>query len=144
MSNMKLSYLVYFLIFIAGSTFISCNRDSLKACEEHQKPPCNEDPNKTNIRIVNGSKFDFCNVILNPSDGNVNYGIIEKGSASCYRTFEKAYNYAYVSLEIGDKTFTLEPIDFVGEPTLGTGNFTYTLDVLDFNDGSLLITASKN
>ena len=141
---MKLFHLYTLVLLSLGISLSSCNRDSLKKCEAHEKAACNEDPNKTNIRIVNGSKFDFCNVVLNPSDGNVNYGIIEKGAATCYRTFEKAFNYAFVTLDIGDKTFTLQPIDFVGEPTLGTGNFTYTLNVLNFNDGTLTITTTKN
>jgi hypothetical protein len=141
---MKLSYQLGFILLVISLSFGSCNRDSLKGCEEHQKASCNEDPNKTNIRIVNGSKFDFCNVVLNPTGGNVNYGIIEKGTATCYRSFDVAYNYAFVSLQIGEKTFTLQPIDFVGEPTLGNGNFTYTLDVLNFNDGTLTITTTKN
>lgn len=124
--------------------FISCNKDSLKGCEEHSVAKCNEEANKTNIRIVNSSKYDFCNVILNPSAGIVNYGIIGKGSSTCYRSFDKAYNYAYVSLKIGDKTFTLSPIDYVGEPELGSGKFTYTIDVLNYNSGTLSIEASKN
>ena len=141
---MKLSVVLGIALCVASLSITSCNRDNLRNCEEHQKAACNEDPNKTNIRIVNESQFDFCNVVLNPSGGDVNYGIIEKGTATCYRSFDVAYDYAAVTLDIGGRTFTLEPIDFTGEPTLGNGNFTYTLDVLNFNNRTLSITTTKN
>lgn len=137
----------FFIILTIGliTTFsISCNKDSLKGCEAHSKALCNEDINKTNIRIINASKYDFCNVVLNPSSGNVNYGIIQKNTSTCYRAYDVAYNYAYLTLDIGDKTFTLQPIDYVGEPELGTGKFSYTIDVIDFSDGTLSIGASKD
>lgn len=123
---------------------VGCNKDSLKGCEAHIKALCNEDVNKTNIRIINTSKYDFCNVILNPSGGNVNYGIIEKGTSTCYRAYDIAYNYAYLTLKIGDKTFTLQPSDYIGEPKLGIGKFSYSIDVLSFKNGTLSISTSKN
>ncbi len=137
----------FFTIIILGvlvTASLSCNKDSLKACEEHSKDLCNEDANKTNIRIINASKYDFCNVVVNPSGGNMNYGIIETGTSTCYRSYDLAYSYAYISLKIGDDTFTFQPIDYVGEPELGTGKFSYTIDVVDSNDAILRITAAAD
>ena len=132
------------MVVMMSIAMFSCNKDSLKGCDEHAVAKCNEAINKTNIRIVNGSKYDFCNVVLNPSEGNVNYGIIEAGNATCYRTYNTAYNSASVNLKIGDKTFSLIPEDYQGQTPLGNGKFTYTIDVLNFNSGSLSIDVSKN
>ncbi|MFK8038414.1 MAG: hypothetical protein AB8B74_09000 [Crocinitomicaceae bacterium] len=131
-------------VALISAFLIGCNKDSLKGCEEHSKSLCNEDINKTNIRIINNSKYDFCNVVLNPTGGNVNYGIIEKGTSTCYKVYDKAFNYAYTSLQIGDETFTFQPIDYVGEPELGTGKFSYSIDVLSYGDRTLTITANKD
>ncbi|MFK8046712.1 MAG: hypothetical protein AB8B72_14530 [Crocinitomicaceae bacterium] len=140
----QLSIFSFSAIVLLILTFPSCNKDSLRGCEEHSKTLCNEDANKTNIRIVNASKYDMCNVVINPSGGESNYGIIEAGMGTCYRTFDLAYSYAYVSLQIGDETFIFQPIDYINEVKLGNGKFTYTLNVLDFNSRTLSIEASEN
>ena len=131
---------------IAIMTFIftACKKDNLKDCNEHTVSACSEDPSKTNLRITNNSKYDFCNVVVNPSSGQFNCGIIKEGEATCYRSFDTVYNYAYIRLYIGDKEFTLQPIDYVGEPTLGTGKFTYLLDIPDFNTGQISIKVQKD
>lgn len=42
-----------------------------------------------------------------------------------YKVFESAYGYAFIELEIGGKTYTIQPIDYVGETPLEDGNYTY-------------------
>jgi len=140
----KISIIIFSAVFLLGMTATACNKDSLKGCEEHSKTSCNEDLNKTNIRIVNASKYDMCNVVINPSGGDSNYGIIEAGASTCFHTFDLAYSFAFVSLKIGDETFTFQPADYTNEAKLGKGKFTYTLNVLDFNSGTLSIEASEN
>lgn len=124
--------------------FSACNKDGLKDCVEHSLTPCSEDPNKTNLRIKNNSKYDFCNVVVNPYSGEVNCGIIKKGEMTCYRSFDIVYNYAYIQLFIGDKEFKLQPIDYVGEQPLGIGKFTYSLDISDYKSGQVSITVQKD
>ena len=45
-----------------------------------------------------------------------------------YQTFDLAYRYAFVELEIDGKTYTLQPIDYVGETPLENGNYTYSIE----------------
>lgn len=131
------------LIFVITSIILfplySCKKDQIKNCNEHSVSDCNEDLNMINIRINNASEYDFCNVVLNPSGANKNYGIIKKGESTCYRSFDLAYDYAYVQLFIGDKEFVLQPIDYVGEQPLSTGKHTYSINIADFDDGILSI-----
>lgn len=133
----------FFVMSLIIVTVISCKKNSLKKCEEHTKSPCQEDANKTNIRIKNNSKYDFCNVIIDPSGKLTNYGIVKSGENSCYNYFDSAFQYAYVKLYIGDNEFILQPIDYVGEQPLGVGKFTYSIDVSDFNNKTLTLKATK-
>ena len=63
---------------------------------------------------------------------------------TCYRSFDTAYNYAYIQIFIDDKEFKLQPIDYVGEQPLGIGNFTYLLDISDYRAGKVSITLQKD
>ena len=133
-----------FILLFVLSILPSCNKDGLKNCEEQSVAECTQNPNKTNIRIKNNSEFNFCNVVLNPSNGNTNFGIIKSGETSCYKAFDLAYSYAFVQLYINDKEYTLQPIDYVGEQELGLGNFTYHIDILDIEERSLSINTTTD
>lgn len=122
----------------------SCQQDNLNKCDEHVVADCSEDLTKTNIRIKNISNYDFCNVVVNTSSEMVNCGIVKKGEETCYRTFETAYNYAYIQLFIGDKEFILQPIDYVGEQDLGAGKFTYLVNVTDFDARKISIEVQED
>jgi len=133
------SLLIFSITLVILLNTSSCKKDSLRNCNEHSVSACNEDSTKINLRINNVSEYDFCNVVLNPSGGNTNYGIVEKGQSTCYRSFDLAYNYASVQLFIGDKEFVLQPIDYVGEQPLTIGRHTYSINVADFDNGILSI-----
>ncbi len=133
-----------FLLAFLFITFSSCKKDSLQNCKEHSITACSQDPNKTNIRIKNISDYKFCNVIVNPSFDHLNCGNLIEGGQTCYRSVEVAYNYAYIQLFIGDKEFILQPYDFVGETALGVGNFTYLIDVTDYNLGKITVTVQAD
>src|SRR5690242_1201178 len=75
------------------------------------------------IRIVNASDVDFADVVV----GGLHYGNIEHGQVTGYQRWETAYRYSSVSLSAADKTYTLQPIDYVGENPLGSGRFSYLL-----------------
>lgn len=120
-------------------TITACKKNEADDCIEHTVSDCNEDPTKINIRIKNVSDYDFCNVVLKPSE-TTNYGKIEKGQSTCYRSFDLAYSYAYVQFYIGEKEFVLQPIDYVGEVPLSIGNHTYSIDITDFEGGDISIT----
>jgi len=97
---------------------------------------CSDDDKlqSVNIRLSNISDFDFKNIIVNTSTGNVAYGDLNSGKVSEYKTFELAYNYAYIEVYIDDQRCAIQPIDYVGETPIKNGNYTYELDI----DGNAL------
>src|SRR5689334_2624802 len=102
-------------------TFVSatCKKGKSTDCNDQTVPICNENPSKTNLRIQNNSEYNFCNVVVNPSSGQNNYGSVKKGARTCYYSFDTVYNYAYIHLYVGEKEFTYQPIDYVGEKSIG-------------------------
>lgn len=107
----------------------------------------NEDSNsELRIRLSNGSKFNFQNITVNTSTGNVNFGNLSPGKNTTYKIFEIAYSYAFIELQIDGKTYTLQPIDYVGETPLEKGNYTYEITANDSQEkyGKLSLTLIKN
>ena len=80
------------------------------------------------IRIKNISQFEYFDVKVNTSGGENFYGTIKSNEYSDYNKFEFAYSYAFVELKIDEDTFTLQPIDYVGEEMLNSGKYTYEID----------------
>lgn len=83
----------------------------------------------TLIRVKNISQFDFVDVIVNTSGGENNYGNILANAISGYESFDFAYSYAFIELKINNNTYTIQPIDYVGETPLTPGKYTYGIDV---------------
>lgn len=83
------------------------------------------------IRIQNISDFEYSDVKVNTSGGENIYGTIAPKSHSAYMTFDLAYRYAFVELKIASDTFTLQPIDYVGEDPLKSGKYTYAVDATE-------------
>lgn len=86
------------------------------------------------IRVKNVSQFEFKNVLVNTSGGEQNFGNININQDSDYKTFDFAYSYAFIELKIDGNTFTLQPIDYVGETKLNNGKYTYEVNAA--NSGS--------
>jgi hypothetical protein len=117
------------ILIISISTLLSCSNG-------------NDNSSELNIRLSNISQFDFKNITVNTSNENVNFEDINSGQKTDYKTFDTAYRYAFIELEIDGETYTLQPIDYVGETPLENGNYTYQIDVNDSQDqnGSLNLT----
>ncbi|MCH8904030.1 MAG: hypothetical protein IIA45_08970 [Bacteroidetes bacterium] len=122
----------------------ACKKNNLKDCVEHVTSDCLIVVDKTNIRINNISEYDFCNFVLIPMHKSANYGNIKSGKTSCYIPFDQAYGYSFVQLFIGKDEFIIQPIDYVGEPLLDYGTFTYSIDLIDYDTRSLSIIATKD
>lgn len=144
MKNKHYFFPLLLMVMLMTIALAGCKKNSLKSCSEHSISFCSENPAKTNLRIKNNSQYNFCNVYVNTPSGAVNCGILKKGQSSCYRTFDEVYRYAHIKLSMGDKVFELLPFDYVGEEPLGAGNFTYDLDITDFDKGQLSITLKKD
>lgn len=86
------------------------------------------DPDAVLLRVENASSADFSSVRIG-FDETENYGAVASGQTSEYRAFDTAYSYGYVEVEAGDRTYRIQPIDYVGEEPLENGHYTYELDI---------------
>lgn len=129
--------LVILSVFLFG--FSACDKDATLPCTEHTVSDCNPDPNKVNIRVKNVSDYNFCNVQVSPYSELSNCGIIKSGELTCYRSYDVAYHYGYIRLDIGEKEFELIPFDYVGETSLAPGYYTYSIGVSDYENSKLTL-----
>ena len=88
-----------------------------------------EKSNDLQIRISNVSEFNYDNIKVSTTGEMVDFGNLDSNSKSDYKTFDKAYRYAYVEFQINGKTFILQPIDYFGETLLENGKYAYELNV---------------
>ncbi len=109
------------ILFLSIVTFFSCSKDD-------------NDPSELMIRLSNVSQYDFENIVVNTTTGNVSFEDLMSGQKSEYKIFNKAYSYAFVELEINEITYSLIPIDYVGETPLENGKYTYQLDLDDTDE----------
>ncbi len=90
----------------------------------------------TLIRVHNSSAYGYEDMVVNDAA----FGDLGPGENSQYQFFDTAYRYAYVRLLINGAEFILQPIDYVGETPLGSGHFTYVIDVFDLDNRQLSIS----
>ena len=81
------------------------------------------------IRIANLSSFPFERVDVVFPENEVSYGAIPAHGLSDYHDVSEAYRYAYIEVQIAGEELVIQPIDYVGENTLGPGKYTYALNV---------------
>jgi len=117
MKNISKILIIIILLFIV----ISCTNDD------------DDSKNLIRIRIENASDYKYENIYIHPSSsfatgqGSKNYGNLNPMNVSEYKHFDFAYPYAAVQITIENKTYTLMPIDFVGEEPLKSGQYTYKI-----------------
>ena len=112
----------FLILIIAITAMISFSKDS------------SDNPSGLKIRLSNSSQYNFKDIVINTTTGDVNFGNLNSGEKTEYKEFNKAYRYAFVKLEIDGKTYTIQPIDYVGESTLKDGSYTYQIDVNNTQD----------
>ncbi|MBT8312018.1 MAG: hypothetical protein KJO94_00305 [Eudoraea sp.] len=113
-------YIVLILLLAVG--FVGCtDRD--------------DDLEAINIRIKNASTLNFDSVQVGESPEP--YLNVAPDGYSGYQEFEIAFNYAFIQITSGEETYTLQPIDFVGETPLPLGFYTYELDISDTGEVTL-------
>lgn len=86
---------------------------------------------KVKIRLRNISNYNFANVVVGTPGGTVNYGDIPSKNTTGYESFNTAYRYAFIELQVDGKTYTIQPIDYVGETPLENGSYTYEINAND-------------
>ncbi|MGJ8658926.1 hypothetical protein [Cellulophaga fucicola] len=82
-----------------------------------------------NIRIKNTSSVTYTTVQV--GDAETVHTNIAPDAFSEYLEYETAYGYAYISIEADGQTYTLQPIDYVGETPLPLGFYTYELNIIE-------------
>ena len=82
-----------------------------------------------NVRVANNSSFAFARVKAVFPENEVEYGNVRAHGVSEYAPVETAYRYAYIEVEVGGEVLKIQPIDYVGETPLGSGFYTYQLNV---------------
>ncbi|GGC63624.1 hypothetical protein GCM10011387_16570 [Pedobacter quisquiliarum] len=112
----------FLILVITIVAMISCSKDG------------SDNPSGLKIRLSNSSQYNFKDIVINTTTGDVNFGNLNSGQKTEYKEFNKAYRYAFVKLEIDGKTYTIQPIDYVGETTLKNGSYTYQIDVNNTQD----------
>lgn len=90
---------------------------------------CQSNEGNIQIRLKNSSNFDYKNTYIHAGLDEHAFGDLAAGDYSEYHDFKSAYSYTYVQLEIDNKTFVIQPIDYVGEEELDSGKFTYTISI---------------
>ena len=95
--------------------------------------------NEVQIRVRNSSSYTYDNVVVNTSGGENTYSTIPAGAVSDYKTFDFAYSYTQITLNISSIPYSLIPIDYVGEQKLKSGKYTYEVSVYDTTSHQLLI-----
>jgi len=86
------------------------------------------------IRIKNTSQFNYTDVVVNTSGGEHNYSTVNANQASDYKVFDLAFRYTFVELKINGNTYTIQPIDYVGETPLDDGKYTYEINAANSGD----------
>ena len=107
---------------------------------------CSEEKSghSVNIRLSNISNYDFKNIVVDTSTGMVSFDDLKAGTISEYKTFAKAYRYAYIELNVEGKKYALQPNDYVGETPLAEGNYTYELNFNSQNQYNSLTISLVN
>lgn len=95
------------IIFLSIILLFSCSKNNFT--------------NEVNIRLSNISSIRFVNATFN----SVNFGDIDPGEISEYKTFESSYSYGRVNITIDGQDYGWVPIDFVGESLLKEGDYTF-------------------
>ncbi len=103
------------LTLLAIALFFSCSKDDVDKYTH------------VYIRLSNISPYKFENIVVN----DVPFGDLDAGATSDYKLFDEIYSYAFIELEIDGETYTLQPIDYVGESPLESGHYTYQLNTND-------------
>ena len=109
---------IFLLLFIG--VLASCSSDTTSDTPIPQT-------SSVQIRIQNASTYKFENIMVITYSKTTNYGNLDSNQKSAFKTVGLAYKYAFVELQINGKTYTIQPIDYVGETPLENGNYTYKI-----------------
>lgn len=99
---------------------LSCTRDKEMSNDV-------EAQSQVQIRIRNASLLPFEDIEVNTSGGINKFGTVGDNQLSDYKTFDFAYRYSFVKLNINGEPYIIQPIDYTGENKLESGKYTYEI-----------------
>lgn len=85
----------------------------------------------TRLRIENASDVDFTSVRVVFPEAEASFGTVGSGRRTEYQRVDEAYRYGFIEMETRGETYTIQPIDYVGEEPLDPGRYTYQLDIVE-------------
>ncbi len=80
------------------------------------------------LRVANESSVAFDRTFVHLPDDPIEFGPLAANQSSDYVRVTTAYRYAYIKVEVDGVDYVLQPIDYVGESTLGPGKYTYAVE----------------
>lgn len=127
-----------FLLFIVIAVFTAC-KNTQKNTNAHQTDEIEKvvEAMEVRIKIKNTSDYDYQNIRVKTPTDDLSYGDLPAGEVSDYQSFETAYRYAAISLDIDGKIYRFKPIDYVSETPLSSGEYTYEIDLENLNANHL-------
>lgn len=128
--------LLFCMIALMAFLHFSCSRE--KAMDSDV-----EANNEVQIRIKNASLLPFQNIEVNTSGGINNFGNLPDSQLSEYKTFNFAYPYSFVKLQINGEPYIIEPIDYAGLNRLENGKYTYEIS-LDPEGNQIFMSLQKD
>lgn len=79
----------------------------------------------TLIRLENASAVELTDVTFSAGHDPIHFDRIAPGGKTEYVEVDEAYSYGYVKVHANGQEYVLQPIDYVGEETIGDGRFTF-------------------
>ncbi|HKP94570.1 MAG TPA: hypothetical protein VJ385_02320 [Fibrobacteria bacterium] len=91
------------------------------------RPARMETDDKVRIRLHNLSGSPLTDVRVRFPSDSARFEFIGAGGYSAYMVVDSAYRYAFIKATSGGKDWFCQPVDYVGEPILAPGRYTYAL-----------------
>ncbi len=105
---------------------------------------CDKSENETFIRLSNTSSYNFEDVTIVTYGISKDYGDLEAGSSSSYKTFEHASSSVSVNVKIDETDFYYFSPSYVGDQVFTPGNYTFNIGVEDYANGVLSFDIDKD
>lgn len=98
---------------------------TLVGCSNTTNP---EETDEVNIRISNVSEYAYENIVFSSRGNELRFGNLESGDSSKFKVTEAASRVVFIELIISDSTYTIQPIDDLGDGILEDGKYTLVVD----------------
>lgn len=89
--------------------------------------PGQDEGGPVRIRVSNASRYTLEAVSVGFPEVTQRYGNLAPGETSGYHSIPRAHSYAFVEALAGGTRVFQQPIDYMGEPYLEPGSYTYQL-----------------